>query len=210
MKKRKAGIVSVDFTGVEAGTGGRLLDEDRYQFEVEEAEVETGETSGKDYIKLTLVVVDGDFKGTKAWDNLSLQPQALWKLRGFMEAGGLETVDGEMDIDPTEFVGLVVMGDVIHEDYKGKPKHRLNGYASIDEAEATDTAGKGGGGAVRKKVGGKTAEEEAPSFKLRQKVSFKDGKKTLEGVLSAIDGETYTVKVGKDEYEMGADDLEAA
>lgn len=53
-------------------------------------------------------------------------------------------------------------------------------------------------------------EEDEPAFKVKQKVKFKDGKKTLFGTVTAIDGDTVTVKSGSDEYEMETDDLEAA
>jgi hypothetical protein len=205
---KKKGTLQVDFTGVEAGGGGRLLPEEDFKFEVKEAEIEVGAESKKEYIKLTLEVVEGEFEGTKAWDNLSTQPQALWKLRGFMEAAGLPTEDGVMEIDPDEFVGLIVMGRVIHEDYKGKPKHRLDGYSAIeDDAPAPSKGSKGG--SVKKKPA-KPEEDDVPTWKLRQNVSFKDGKKTLTGVITAIDDENVTVKVGRDEYEMTTSDLEAA
>lgn len=201
-KKKGKKVLSVDFTDVEAGTGGgRLLPEDRYTFEVEDSEIDVGEESGKEYVKLTLVVQDGEFKGTKAWDNLSTQPKALWKLRGFMESAGLPTEDGAMDIDPDEFVGLIVQADVIHEDYKGKPKHRINGYAPADDTPAETTS------TPKKK---NPAAESESTWKIKQKVAFMDGKKRLEGVISKIDDDTITVRVGSDEYEMSASDLEAA
>ena len=40
-------------------------------------------------------------------------------------------------------------------------------------------------------------------------MAFKDGKKRYEGIITGIDGDAITVKVGADEYEMGAGDLEA-
>jgi len=205
MKKRKGNTLTVNFDGVEAGGAGRLLPEGPIQMEVEEAEIETGESSGKEYVKLTLKVPEGEFEGTKAWDNLSVQPQALWKMRGFMEAAGLETRDEEMEIDPNDFVGCIVMVDIIHEEYQGKTKHRVNGYSSIDEPAKDE---KPSGGAKKKLA--KKDEDDTPEWKLKQKVTFKDGKKTIEGVITGIDGDTITVKAGKDEYEMGPADIEAA
>jgi hypothetical protein len=201
MAKKKSNTVKVDFTGIEAGGGGRLLPEGEELFKVEEATVETGEESGKDYIKVTLAVVDGDFEGTKAYDNLSLQPQALWKLRGFMEALGLATEDGEMEIDPEDFVGLEVKANVIHEEYKGKTKHRIDGYAPAEDSTPADNKG----GALKKKVAKKDDE-----FNVGDKVTFKDGKQTLSGKITEINDDKVTVKVGKDEYEMETSDITAA
>ncbi len=206
MATRRKGkrMISVDFTGVEAG-GGRLLPEDTYQFEVEEVEEKEGEDSGQPYLAFTLKVTEGDYEGTKAWDNFSLQPQALWKLRGFMEAAGLETTDGPMEIDPEEFVGLIVTGAVIHEDYKGRQKHRIDGYQAddapakaVDEKAAKTTT-------VKRKTNG-----DATEWKVRQEVSFQEGKKTLTGKITEINDDQVTVRVGKEEYEMTLDDLSAA
>src|ERR1700752_3499984 len=112
--------ISVDFTGVSVD-GGNLLEEGDYPFEVDEIEEKEGEDSGQPYLAFKFKVADGDDKGVVAYDNMSLQPQSLWKLRGFMEAAGLETVDGPMDLDIDEMIGLVVTGHVIHEEYRGKP-----------------------------------------------------------------------------------------
>lgn len=200
-------LIKVDFTGVEAGQAGKLLPEGPTVFEVEDISQEVGEESEQPYLAVTLKVVEGEENaGTKAWDNFSLQPQALWKLRGFLDALGVETEDGPMDIDPDEILGLVVIGDVVHEEYRGKPKHRIAGYSPAEE-EAEPEPKKGG---AKKKVKKEEEAEDEPDWKVKQKVTFKDGKKTLQGVISAIDGDTITVKVGKDEYEMTADDIEAA
>lgn len=205
VKKGKK-LIKVDFTGVEAGGGGRVLPEGPIQLELKEIEEKEGEESGKPYLEFALEVVDGEYEGTKVWDNMSLQSQALWKLRGFMEAGGHATEDGPMQIDPDDLIGTVVMGDIIHEDYRGKTKNRVNGYSSVDAAAEPDAKTEKGG--ARKKAAGK----KEPEFELKQKVSFKDGKKTLEGTITEIDEEKneYTVKVGKEEYVIGPDDIEAA
>src|SRR3990172_8523532 len=123
--KRKS-TVQIDFTGVTSG-GGRLLPEERFKFEVEDVELKNSENSGEDYFAVTLSVVDGEYEGTKAWDNFSLQPQALWKLRGLLEVLEIDVPDGVMDFDSQDLVGTIVGADIIHEDYKGKPKHRVAG-----------------------------------------------------------------------------------
>lgn len=218
-KKKGSNVISVDFTGVEAGSSGKLLPEGPTKFEIEEVTPEEGESSGKPYLKIALAVVDGeDNAGVKAWDNMSLQPQALWKLRGFLDAVGIETVDGEMDIDPDELQGLIVVGDVVHEEYQGKTKHRISGYSAVEDEETEKPKSKKKkeekeeATSSKKKVVKKAAEEEEEEteWKVKQKVTFKDGKKQMEGVITAIEDDEVTVRVGKDEYQMGLDDIEAA
>lgn len=205
MKKSKGkGMISVDFTGVEASGGGRLLPEGPLMFEVDEIEEREGESSGQPYLAFTLTVADGEFKGTKAWDNFSLQPQSLWKLRGFLEAAGVETEDGPMDLDPEELIGKIVMADVVHEEYKGKTKHRIAGYSPVAEDDGEDEKP-----TPKKKKPEPEAEDEV-EWKVKQRVTFKDGKKQLEGTITAIDGESVTVRVGRDEYEMDVSDLTLA
>jgi len=203
MAKKRGNSVKVDFTGVEAGGGSVLFPEGPQLFEVDDVTEEEGADSGQPYLAFVLKATDGTHEGKKAYDNFSLQPQALWKLRGFMEAAGLEVEDGEMEIDIDSFKGIVVMADVIHEDYKGKPKTRINGYSAAEDDAPTPAKG------VAKKKPSKPAEDDEPGFKVKSRVSFKDGKVKHEGVVTAIDGETYTVRVGKDEYEMEADNLTA-
>ena len=204
--KKGKRLIKVDFTGVSAEGGGRLLPEDVYSFEVMDITEEEGADSGQPYLQFEMQVVDGDFKGTKAWDNFSLQPQALWKLRGFLEAAGQETVEGPMSLDPDDMIGLIVTGEVFHEEYKGKTKHRIGSYiadsTAADPEPETKPASK-----LKKKAA--PAEDDDPEFKVKQKVAFKDGKKRYEGLITGIDGDAITVKVGADEYEMGAGDLEA-
>lgn len=203
----KKGAVSLDFTGVTVG-GGRLLPEAVHQFECVEIDPDAvGSESGEPYWACTFEVVEGDFKGTKAWDNFSLQAQSLWKLRSFLEAAGYPTEDGPMEIDPNDLVGLIANADVIHEDYKGRTKHRINSWI-IDQE--TDKAEKSNGGAKKaiKKTDDDDAGDEPGDWKVKQEVSFRDGKKTLSGRIKSIDGNDVVVTVPKDgDYEMTLDDL---
>lgn len=208
-RKSNKKLIKVDFTGVTADGGGKLIDEGPQLFELVGVEEKEGSESGKDYLEFKLQASEGDADGTVVYDNMSLQPQALWKLRGFMEAAGIPTEDGPMQLDiEGDFIGVMVMGDVIHEEYKNKPKNRIQGYSPAEEPEpATPAAGS------KKKVTRKAAEPETPDWQEGQKVSFKDGKKTINGTLTGFDAKSklWTVDVPKDgEYEMGEEDLIAA
>lgn len=205
-------VISVDFTGVTTEGGGRLLPEGQYQLELKEIEQKEGESSGEPYLEFTFEVVNNDddsLNGTKAWDNLSLQPKALWKLRQFMEAGGHPTEDGPMDVDPDALIGTVVTVDIIHEDYKNKTKHRIGGYVLDNTADTAPSAS----APTRKKAAPGDGDDE---FKKGQKVSFMDGKKKIPGTVKAIEDGTVTVTVkgvSKEvdgEYEVPAGELTAA
>lgn len=201
---KKASTIKVDFTGVEAGGGGRLLPEGTYLFEVEDVEPDVGADSGQPYLKFTLKVAEGDYANTKAWDNFSLQPQSLWKLRGLMETLEMEVIDGEMEIDPKEFVEMLVRAEVIHEEYQGKQKHRISSYLPANSETKAEV--KAAATPAKKKP---AAAEPEPGWQKGQKVTFMDGKKKLAGKVVSVEGDTVTVRVGTDEYEIDGGDLEA-
>lgn len=221
-KSKRSNTIKVDFTGVQAGGGRVLLPEGPMKFEVEEVTLETSEKSGSQYLAAKLRVFDGKYEGKYAYDNWSLQPQALFKLRGVMEAGGLEVEDGEMEIDPDELIGLIVVGDVVHEEYKGKPQTRIAGYSSVEDhdgeeeeedekpAKATKAAPKKTPAKVQAEDEEEDEDDEETSFKVKQAVKFKDGKKWVTGKIKSIEEDVITVTAGNEEYEMNAEDLQPA
>ena len=216
---KQTNTIKVDFTGVEAGGGSRLLPEGVYQFEVIDIEKKRSDNSGADYLAFELEVTEGDHKGTKAWDNFSLQPQSLWKLRGFMEAAGLETTDGPMNINLDDMVGLIISAEVFHEEYKGKTKHRIGSYLSDDDSSSSQVEDPPARAAKEEEPPAETRrpkkkvakpaddDDDGDGFTVGAKASFKDGRKTLSGKITEVNGDVITVKVGDDEFEMGRDDI---
>lgn len=207
---KQRGTTRVDFTGVET-SGGRLLPEDTYQFELTEIEEEVGQDSGEPYwASIMEVADDGEFKGVKAYENFSLQPQSLWKLRSFLESAGYPTEDGPMDIDRNDLIGLIGTADVIHETYKNRPKHRINSWIiETDGKEKEDkSTARGANGGTKKVRRAEPDPEETVEWTVKDEASFKDGKKTLTGKIKSIDGDDVTVTVkGDGDYEMKTDDL---
>src|SRR5690606_38242185 len=96
-----------------------------YLLEVKEVTKETSSNSGEDYLAFVYKVAEGRHEGKTVYDNCSLQPQALWRLRGVLEALGEEVPDSEMDIDLDDLAGKQMMGTIEHEEYRNKPKARL-------------------------------------------------------------------------------------
>lgn len=207
MAKKKL-LIKVDFTGVTADGGGKLIDEGPQLFELVSVEEKEGQNSGKDYLEFKLQASGGEADGTIVYDSMSLQAQALWKLRGFMEAAGIATEDGPMQLDiDGDFIGVMVMGDVIHEEYKGKDKNRIQGYSPAEAETPAPAAGK------KKVVKKAETPPDDPAWEEGQKVAFMDGKKKIIGKLTTYDEKKklWTVDVPKDgEYEMGEEDLIAA
>lgn len=133
-KKRKGGAISVDFTGVEAG--GRPCPDGTFKAEITSFEQEESST-GNEMIVAKYKILTGKGKGAIIYDNLSLQPQALFRLKSLCEALGIEA-DGATDLDPEDFVGQEVLVDVENETYEGKKRARAAGYASLDSESAEE------------------------------------------------------------------------
>lgn len=137
-KSRKGNVVSVDFTGVEAG--GRPCPDGTYKAEITSATEEESST-GNPMVVMKLKVLNGKGKGALIYDNLSLQPQALFRLKAVCEAVGIEA-DGAADIDLDDLVGQELIVDVENETYEDKKRPRAAGYAPVggktDEEESED------------------------------------------------------------------------
>src|SRR5271170_3613659 len=100
--KKKSGV-SIDFSGVESG-GGRAIPDGNYTVEVTEV-TEEESSEGNPYLKWIYKVATGSHKGARIYDNTSLQPQALWRLKTLLECFGEEVPDSSMDLDLEGLVG---------------------------------------------------------------------------------------------------------
>lgn len=118
-KKR---IVSVDFTDVETRV---VVPAGEYPIEVTEVVQKTSESSGNDYLNWVMEVTEGKFKGKKLYYITSLVPEALWNLRGLLEALGIEVPSSPMDLDLDDLAGRTGIAVVEEETYKGKPQSRV-------------------------------------------------------------------------------------
>ena len=194
MAKRAPGV-EVDFTGVESG--GTLVPEGNYTCKVIEVTYETGENSGQPYLKWKHQVATGPAKGGTLYDNTSLQPQALWKLKGLLECMGIAVPAGKMKLMLPQYVGKTVGVEVMHEEYQGKTKARIASYLPPG----------GGSGANPPATDEDEVEEE---LAVGSKTSFKDDEtgKTLKATVTAIAGDTVTVKdENGDEWDLDVSDL---
>ena len=158
--KRRGGI-AVDFTGVESG--GKSVPDGDYLLEC--TSCEDKESDNGTYLAWKWKVVEGPSKGASVYDNTSLQPQALWRLKTLFECMGID-VDGKMNINPDAYKGKQVMATIANETYQGKQKPRISGFLSKSAA--------GSSGPVT-------------TLKKGVKVTFEFEGDTLEGVVQSLD-----------------------
>lgn len=221
VKKKGSGgkrFLEVDFSGVEAG--GKAVPDGAYTVEV--AEVTEEESSGGNpYLKWKLKVSEGDCKGSVLYDNTSLQPQALWRLKGLIESLGEEVPDSVMKIDISDFVDGTMDVIVVNENYEGRDRPKVSEYGtagalteekpsrkSSKTKESKEEEEKETKSSVRKKTSSK--KEDESEFEEGQRVKFTDDEdKVQKGTVVSVDGDTVTVEVKDEQWEIPAEDLEA-
>lgn len=131
-RKKSKGNVTVDLSGVE--TSRRAIPEGQYVVSVNDASIETS-SKNNDYIKFEFEVIEGPHKGAKLYHNCSLQPQALFNLKGVLEALGFTIPTKAFDLDLSELLGLECEVEVGHETYEGKKRARILEFINPEEAE---------------------------------------------------------------------------
>lgn len=230
-KKRKSGV-EVDFGGVESG-GGRPCRDGRYKAYPTSCELKESE-SGNEYLKFKWKITSGPDKGAIVYDNCSLQPQALWRLKTLLEVWGEEVPDGAMELDPDDLTGedKEIVVEIVNEKYQGKDQARITGFGGeeSDEEEeekpvkksSTKSSGKDSKKKDEEEEEEETEEEEekpkkkdsklgkTPKIKEGSKVQFTDDDdKVVKGTVTEIDDDTAKVEDKKgEEWEVPLESLE--
>lgn len=134
--KKKPTTVTVNLADAVGGN----VPEGAYLVSVQEVTKEES-NSGNDYLAWKFSVADGKHKGKVLYDNTSLQPQALWRLRATLEALGYEIEEGDMDLDLSSFTGDQAVAVVAHEEYENKKRARIVDLFSVESDEAKEALG---------------------------------------------------------------------
>ena len=129
---REGSSVNLDLSGVEVSR--KAIPEGTYAVVVNKAEL-TKSREGNNMIKMEFEVTEGPHKGAKLFENCSLQPQALFKLKSVMLALVMSIPDGSFDLDTNDLVGLNCEVEVGHETYEGKKRARILEYINAEEAD---------------------------------------------------------------------------
>lgn len=129
---REGSSVNLDLSGVEVSR--KAIPEGTYAVVVNKAEL-TKSREGNNMIKMEFEVTEGPHKGAKLFENCSLQPQALFKLKSVMLALGMDIPEGSFDLDTNDLVGLNCEVEVGHETYEGKKRARILEYINAEEAD---------------------------------------------------------------------------
>lgn len=128
--RRKANVITVDFTDVDAG-GAMPTPDGIYTAEIRSAEPDVS-SNGNDMI----VVRYRTNIGSTVFDRFMLLPQSLWVLRTALECMGYDTPDGEFEFDPDDLVGQTLGLEITNEEFEERDQPRVTGYLQYDAAEA--------------------------------------------------------------------------
>lgn len=134
-KGRSSSSVTVDLSGVEASR--KAIPEGTYEVVVNEA-TQKDSRDGNPMIAFEFEVTEGAHKGTKLYENCSLQPQALFKLKSVLLALGMDIPNKAFDLNLRDLVGLTCEVEVGHEVYEGKKRARILQYNDHEDTQDED------------------------------------------------------------------------
>ena len=134
-KGRASASVNVDLSGVEASR--KTIPEGRYPLVVDNA-TQKSSREGNPMIAFEFSVAEGKYQGSKLYENCSLQPQALFKLKSVLIALGMDIPNKAFDLDLKDLIGLTCEAEVGHETYEGKKKARILEYIDPNDDDEDD------------------------------------------------------------------------
>jgi hypothetical protein len=139
-KDKKVKGIKVDFTGVTSRT---LVPEGDYVAKPIAAEKTKAQSSGKPTIAWEFEICKGKMSGQKLFYNTSLQPQALFNLRGLLDAMGVDVPDGSMTLDLAAILDEApeVGVSVFHDTYDGSKRSKMDDVFPADSVEDGDDDG---------------------------------------------------------------------
>lgn len=131
-KGRSSSSINVDLSGVEASR--KAIPEGTYGVVVNEA-TQKNSRDGNPMIAFEFEVQEGPHKGAKLYENCSLQPQALFKLKSVLLALGIDIPNKAFDLNLRDLIGLTCEVEVGHEVYEGKKRARILQYNDPEDSE---------------------------------------------------------------------------
>jgi hypothetical protein len=125
--------IKVDFTGVESF----IKCEEGQHVAVLKSIEEKSSSNGNEMLSAVFEVAVGESRGAKIYDNFVLTQKSLWKLKSYLDAIGIKS-EGKLQIDIDNLVGKRCIIQVIHEDYNGQTKSRIDAYKKLAQAKTEE------------------------------------------------------------------------
>ena len=112
--------IKVDFTGVESF---QRPSEGQHVVKIVSAELKQSQ-GGNDMVVVAFEVTKGQDKGSRVYENYPLAENALWKLKGMLQAIGMKC-DGKVQLDLDKLIGKVCIVEVIDDEYNGQIRSKV-------------------------------------------------------------------------------------
>lgn len=131
--------LEIDFSGVK-DQDYQVIPEGVYNCAVYDVVIKTSKNSGKDYINWVFSIVDEcDYKGRRVFNNTSLQPQALWKLKEVLDAIGVKA-DKVVELDLNSYIGKILKVKIGITSYNGSDTNEVEevGPSNFKPKKPTD------------------------------------------------------------------------
>lgn len=128
--------VKLDFTGVESF---QRPSEGQHVVKIVSAELKQSQ-GGNDMIVVAFEVTKGQDKSARVFENYPLSENALWKLKGMLQAIGMKC-DGKVQLDLDKLIGKICIVEVIDDEYNGQVRSRVQEcrkLAAVAEDEDED------------------------------------------------------------------------
>jgi hypothetical protein len=106
--------ISIDFTGAGEGGDYAVLEGGTYKATIEKIEQGTS-AANKPKLEWTFNLTDENNR--KMWKNYSLQPNALWGLKGDLVTLGFEIPDGPFELPIEDLIGMPVLLEISKKDH---------------------------------------------------------------------------------------------
>lgn len=141
--------MEVDFTGVE---GIEAIPDGRYPAIVAVVEEKTS-AKDKPYISWQFEIAEGEYKGRKMFNNTSLQPQALWKVKETIVALGIPIKGNKIKINDNDLIGLTCDLMIGQREWEGQMRNEVR-QVLPPSGNAPKKSGRGAKGTAPKKTKG--------------------------------------------------------
>jgi hypothetical protein len=105
-------------------------------YPVEVAKAELGQSqSGNPMMTVNFNIIDGDHTGARLITWMSLQPQALFAVKGFLKALDIDT-SGGVNLTPAEYIGRTLCVKVtVAKDNDGEERNNCRAFKPLSEYE---------------------------------------------------------------------------
>lgn len=116
----------------------QIIPEGVYVVEVAKATLGTSQSSGNPMMTVNFNVIEGERSGSKLVSFMSLQPQALFTLKGFLKALGVDT-SGGVQLSTEEYVGQQLRVKVtVGKDNDGDKRNNIKKFLPLQEDDEED------------------------------------------------------------------------